>query len=40
MEHEAVHNILKDLVDGEEIEKIFLEFDEHKTKESIFALSH
>ncbi len=37
MEHEAVHNILKDLVDGDEIEKIFLEFDEHKTKESIFA---
>lgn len=37
MEHEAVHNILKDLVDGEEIEKIFLEFDEHKTKESLFA---
>ena len=37
IEHEAVHNILKDLIDGEEIEKIFLEFDEHKTKESIFA---
>lgn len=37
MEHEAVHNILKDLVDGEEIEKIFLEFDEHKTNEALFA---
>lgn len=37
IEHEAVHNILKELIDGEEIEKIFLEFDEHKTKESIFA---
>ena len=37
IEHEAVHNILKDLVDGEEIENLFLEFDEHKTKESIFA---
>jgi len=37
IEHEAVHNILKDLIDGEKIEKIFLEFDEHKTKESLFA---
>jgi 5'-deoxynucleotidase YfbR-like HD superfamily hydrolase len=37
IEHEAVHNILKDLIDGEEVEKIFLEYDEHKTKESIFA---
>lgn len=37
IEHEAVHNILKDLIDGDDIEKIFLEFDEHKTKESIFA---
>ena len=37
IEHEAVHKILEDLVDGEEIEKIFLEFDEHKTKEANFA---
>ena len=37
IEHEAVHNILKNLVDWEELEKLFLEFDEHKTKESIFA---
>ena len=37
IEHEAVHNILKNLIDSEEIERIFLEFDEHKTKESIFA---
>lgn len=37
IEHEAVHNILKDLIDGEKIEKLFLEFDEHKTKESLFA---
>ena len=37
IEHEAVHKILKDLVDGDEIEKIFLEFDEHKTKEANFA---
>ena len=37
IEHDAVHEILKDLIDGEEIEKIFLEFDEHQTKEAIFA---
>ncbi len=37
IEQEAVHKILKDLVDGEEIEKIFLEFDGHKTKEANFA---
>jgi len=37
IEHEAVHVILKDLVDGEDIEKIFLEFDDHKTKEANFA---
>ena len=37
IEHEAVHKILNDLVDGEEIEKIFLEFDGHKTKEANFA---
>lgn len=37
IEHEAVHNILKNLIDGEKIEKLFLEFDEHKTKESLFA---
>ena len=37
IEHEAVHNILKDLIDGVEIEKIFLEFDGHKTKEANFA---
>lgn len=37
VEHEAVHNILKDLIDGENIENLFLEFDEHKTKEAKFA---
>ena len=37
LEHEAVHNILSSLIDGEEIEKLFLEFDSHETKESIFA---
>lgn len=37
IEHDAVHKILGSLIDKEEIEKIFLEFDEHKTKESLFA---
>lgn len=37
IEHKAVHDILKELIDGEEIEKLFLEFDAHQTKESIFA---
>ena len=37
IEHEAVHKILKGLVDGEKIEELFLEFDSHKTKESLFA---
>jgi len=36
-EHEAVHNILDKLIEGKMIEDIFLEFDEHKTAESIFA---
>ena len=37
IEHEAVHNILKSLLDGEKIEKLFLEFDAHETKEAKFA---
>lgn len=37
IEHEAVHKILKDLVDGDQLEKLFLEFDSHKTKEANFA---
>lgn len=37
IEHEAVHEILKDLFNKELIEELFLEFDAHKTKESIFA---
>ncbi len=37
IEHEAVHKILGDLLDGKEIEKLFLEFDEHKTPEAKFA---
>ena len=36
-EHEAVHNILDKLIDGNKIEELFLEFDEHKTPESKFA---
>ena len=37
VEHEAVHKILKDLLNGEQIEDLFLEFDAHKTKEALFA---
>ncbi len=37
MEHEAVHKILNGLLDGNQIEELFLEFDAHNTKESIFA---
>lgn len=36
-EHEAVHKILGDLLDGNEIENLFLEFDSHATKEAMFA---
>ena len=37
IEHEAVHNILGTLLDGDTIEKLFLEFDAHDTPEAIFA---
>ena len=37
IEHDAIHEILSDLIDGDSIEKILIEFDEHKTKESLFA---
>lgn len=37
IEHQAVHDILANLLDGEVIEKLFLEFDERKTKEALFA---
>jgi putative hydrolase of HD superfamily len=37
IEHDAVHNLLDSLIDGEEIEKLFLEFDKHETKEAMFA---
>ncbi len=37
LEHEAVHKILNGLLDGNQIEELFLEFDTHNTKESMFA---
>ena len=37
IEHEAVHNILSSLLNGEKIEDLFIEFDAHKTPEAIFA---
>lgn len=37
IEREAVHKILSNLLDGEKIEKLFLEFDERSTKEALFA---
>ena len=37
IEHEAFHKILKGILDGEQIEKLFLEFDERKTPEAMFA---
>lgn len=37
IEHQAVKNILAPLIDGEQIEKLFLEFDAHITPESKFA---
>ena len=37
IEHAAVHKILSNLLDGNQIEELFLEFDSHETKESLFA---
>lgn len=37
IEHEAVSNILGGLLDGNYIKELFLEFDSHNTKESLFA---
>ncbi len=37
IEHKAVSKILEGLLDGEYIKELFLEFDSHKTKESLFA---
>ena len=35
--HQAVNQILKDLVDKDKIKELILEFDERKTKEALFA---
>lgn len=37
IERDAVHEILKDLIEGEMLENLFIEFDEKKTKEAFFA---
>ena len=37
IEHEAVHKILSSLIDGDQIEALFLEFDAHETPEAMFA---
>lgn len=37
IEHRAVHDILCGLLDSKQIEELFLEFDEHKSKEAFFA---
>ncbi len=37
LEYEAIHHILNDLLDKQQIENLFLEFDSHKTKEAMFA---
>ena len=37
IEHAAVHDILSSLIDGDKIEKLFLEFDAHETPEALFA---
>lgn len=37
IEHEAVHNILKDLINGQQIEELFLEFDAQETEEALFV---
>lgn len=37
IEHEAVHSILNNILEGNMIEEMFLEFDKHETMESKFA---
>ena len=37
IEHESVHKILNNLIDGDQIEQLFLEFDSRNTKEAKFA---
>lgn len=37
LEHEAVHKILENLIDGTQIEELFNEYDDHNTQEALFA---
>ena len=37
LEHEAVNQILLELIDGKMIEDLFIEFDLHESKEAMFA---
>ena len=37
IEHAAVYEILSGILDGKQIEELFLEFDSHSTKEAFFA---
>ena len=37
LEHAAVHELLKDIPGGEELETLFLEFDERQTPDALFA---
>lgn len=37
IEYAAVHEILSGILDGKQIEELFLEFDSHSTKEAFFA---
>lgn len=37
IEHMAVHDILSGLIDGDKIEELYLDFDEHRSKEALFA---
>ncbi len=37
IEHEAVHKLLKNLISCENLEKLFIEFEEQKSKEAFFA---
>ena len=37
IEHAAVHNILSGLLNSSDIESLYLEFDERKTKEALFS---
>ena len=37
LEHEAVHQVLTELLDGDQIEALLLELDARETKEALFA---